>query len=310
MKLDRRAFVNFATPFTLALASAVRSQVLEERGGFDERQFPLVRQKLLDLVNEERNGLGLRRLQLDDLAGKVGDAHANDMLRGDFLSHWGSDGRNAFLRYSFAGGIDALMENVASAEHIQSLAPNSVIEDFLDMHRDMMAELPPNDGHRRAIVNPFHTHVGFGLAYRGHTLRLDELYLGRYLQIDPITQKLKRGGKIMLTGRLLNIRHFLHEVAVYYQPLPTPPDIEWLRTRRSLSLPDENILLRPKAPDGTFYTDGSRGDFECRDGRFRVPVRFFHREPGVYTILFWIRRVPTDNPFPAAQVCLRVDLIQ
>ena len=278
-----------------------------ERGGFDERQYPLLRQKLLDLLNEERSTLGLSQLKIDELACTVGNAHATDMVNGEFLSHWSSDGRNAYERYTFAGGTDALMENVASAEHIHSLAPNSVIEDFLDMHRTMMSEQPPNDGHRRTIINPFHTHVGFGLAYLGHSLRLDELYLARYLQLDPPPQRSKPNAKIMLTGRLLNIRHFLHEVAVYYQPLPAPPDITWLRTPRSLSLPEERVMLRPKAPGNTTYTDGSRGDFEWGDGRFRVPVRMFSKDPGIYTIQFWIRRVPTDTPFQGAQVCVRVE---
>ena len=171
----------------------------------------------------------------------------------------------------------------------------------------MMSEVPPNDGHRRTIVNPHHTHVGFGLAYLGHSLRLDELYLARYLQIDRAPQKLKPNVGIVVTGRLLNARHFLHEVDVYYQPLPAAPDAAWLRTPRSLSLPDERVTLRPKAPAGTFYTDGSPGDFESADGRFRVPVKMAHKAAGIYTVVFWIQRAPTDTPFAAAQICVRAE---
>ncbi|HYX31110.1 MAG TPA: CAP domain-containing protein [Pyrinomonadaceae bacterium] len=307
MKLERRTFVTLATPFVLSLVAKSQTPNIAERGGFDERQYSLVRQKLLDLLNEERDSLGLSQLKIDELACAVGNAHATDMVDGEFISHWGRDGRNAYERYTFAGGTDALMENVGSAVNIHSLAPDAVIEDFLDVHRAMMSEVPPNDGHRRTIINPYHTHVGFGLAYRGHNVKLDELYLARYLHIDPPPEKSKPNAQIMLTGRLLNIRHFLHEVDVYYQPLPAPPDITWLRTPRSLSLPEERVMLRPKAPEGMTYTDGSRGDFESADGRFRVPVRMFHKDPGIYTIQFWMRRVPTDTPFPGAQVCVRVE---
>ena len=278
-----------------------------ERGGFDERQFPLVRERLLKLVNDERSAAGLNRLELDELACTVGNNHAGDMVRGQFLSHWGSDGHTAYHRYSFAGGTDALLENVGSADNIQSLAPNSVIQDFLDMHHAMMNEVKPDDGHRRTILNPNNTHVGFGLAFQGRSLRLDELYLARYVQVGPVPRQAKPKETIILTGHLLDARHSLHEVDVCYEPLPKPPEITWLRTKRSLSLPDEYGVLKPKAPAGTSYTDGSLGDFDWGGGRFRVAANFFRSAPGIYTIVFWISRHSTENPFPAAEICVRVE---
>ncbi|PYS73104.1 MAG: hypothetical protein DMF73_06605 [Acidobacteria bacterium] len=85
--MDRRSFLSSAAPLLLALPSFARGQTLIERGGFDEQQFPLVREKLLNLLNDERSAAGLSRLQLDDLACKVATDHANDMIRGQFLSH-------------------------------------------------------------------------------------------------------------------------------------------------------------------------------------------------------------------------------
>jgi uncharacterized protein YkwD len=304
LTINRRSFLQAAAPLVLALPSLARAQTLIERGGFDDKQFPLVREKLLNLLNEERVQAGLNRLELDDLACTVASAHAQDMIRGQFLSHWGSDGRKAYHRYTFAGGTDALQENVGSAESINSLAPNSVIKDFLDMHQSMTNEVPPNDGHRRTILNPYHTHVGFGLAFQGHSLRLDELYLARYAQIDAVPREAKPKSTIVITGQLLNPKHFLHEVDVFYEPLPAPPEMAWLRTPRSLSLPDEYVVLRPKAPAGTTYVDGKLGDYDWVGGKFRVPVTLFRDEPGIYTVLFWIRRVPADKGFPVAQVCI------
>ena len=78
LKTDRRSFIGLATPLAWSLVSAVRAQTVVERGGFDERQFPLVRQKLLDLLNGERTNLRLNQLQLDQLACDVG----NDDERG------------------------------------------------------------------------------------------------------------------------------------------------------------------------------------------------------------------------------------
>jgi hypothetical protein len=303
--VDRRAFLKTAAPFALGLGAIARGQIPIERGRFTEDQIPLVREQLLRLVNAERSQAGLTQLELDDLACKVASEHAQDLIRGRFLSHWGTDGRKPYHRYSFAGGTDAVQENVASAENIQSLTPTRVATDFKDMHSAMHSEVPPNDGHRRTILDAHHTHVGFGIGFQGHSLRLDELYLARYSHIDPIPRRAKSKATIVLTGHLLNPKHFLHEVDVFYEPLPAPPDVAWLRTLRSVSLPDVFVHLRPKAPLGTTYTDGTTGDYEWnRNGKFRVPVKLFKADPGIYTVVFWIRTVPADKGFPGAEICI------
>lgn len=306
--IARRTFLKTAAPFALGLGVVARGQIPVERGRFNEDQIPLVREQLLKLVNGERSRAGLTTLELDDLACSVANEHALDLIRGRFLSHWGTDGRKPYHRYSFAGGTDAVQENVAYAENIQSLAATSVASDFNDMHSTMHGEVPPNDGHRRTILDPYHTHVGFGIGFQGHSLTLDELYLARYLHIDPVPRQAKSKATVVLTGRLLNPKHFLHEVDVFYEPLPAPPDLAWLRTLRSVSLPDVYVHLRPRAPNGTTYTDGTIGDYEWnRDGKFRVPAKLFKKEPGIYTIVFWIRRVPADKAFPGAEVCILSD---
>lgn len=306
--IDRRTFLKRAAPLALGLRATVRTQTLIERGRFNEGQIPLVQEQLLGLVNAERSQAGLTRLELDDLACKVASEHSRDLIRGRFLSHWGTDGRKPYHRYSFAGGIDAVQENVSAAEDIQSLAATNVAGDFFDMHRTMLNEVPPNDGHRRTILDPRHTHVGFGLGFQGRSLRLDELYLARYLHINPIPRRAKSRATIVLTGNLLNPGHFLHEVDVFYEPLPAPPDAGWFQTLRSVSLPDVYVPLRPKAPPGTTYADGTSGDYEWRrDGRFRVPAKLFKTEPGIYTVVFWIRTVPADKAFPGAEICIRSD---
>jgi uncharacterized protein YkwD len=302
---NRRSFLKAAAPLALSITTISRAQSPVERGRFNDDDLPLVYDRLLKLVNEERAQAGLNQLERDDLASRIASDHARDMLRGRFVSHWGSDGRKPYHRYSFAGGIDAVQENISAAENIQSLTPNAVIGDFVDMHVSMIQEVPPNDGHRRTILDPRHTHVGFGLAYEGHTLRLDQLYLARYLRIDDFPRKVTLNKRVVLTGRLLNSKHFLHEVDVFYEPLPTPPDSAWLQIPRSVRLPDDFVRLRPKAPDGAAYADGGKGDYEwSRDGKFKVPAKFFKGAPGIYTIVFFIRTEPSDKAFPGAEVCI------
>jgi hypothetical protein len=294
-----------AAPLALSLCSTARGQILIERGRFGEGDIQPARELLLMQINAERTTAGLNQLALDDLANKVASEHALDMVKGGYLSHWGRDGRKFYHRYSFAGGVDAAQENASAAEYIQSLTPTAVKQDLRDMHASMFEETPPYDGHRQTILFPYHTHVGFGIALQGHSLRLDELYLARYLHIDPVIRRAKPRSTVNVTGRLLNLGHFLNQVDVFYEPLPRPPELEWLRTARPVSLPDEYKTLRPRAPAGTKYTDGSKGEYEWRpNGTFTVPVRMFRNEPGIYTLVFWVRRVPADKGFPGAEICI------
>ena len=305
--ISRRSFIKAAAPFALGLSTIARGQMPVERGRFSEEDVPLAREHLMKLLNEERTHLGLSGLELDDVACKVATAHALDMITGGFLSHWGTDGRKPYHRYSFAGGIDATQENVGLDNNIESVTPNNVMRELADIHTSMYLEKPPHDGHRRAIVFPQHTHVGFGMALQDHNLRLVELYVSRYLRLDTFPRHAKRKTTVVLTGKLLNAKHFLHEVDVCYERLPAPPDAAWLRMPRPYGLPDDFLVLRPKTPMGTFYTDRTTGDYEWEGGKFRVPARLYKDAPGIYTIVFWIRRVPDEKAFPVTGICIMSD---
>lgn len=304
-RLTRRSFVKATVVAGLGLRVVGRSQEIVERGAFSKNDIPYACDGLLKLLNEERRSAGLNALEMDALASKVAADHADDMATGRFISHWGRNGRKPFHRYSFAGGTDAVQENAASAEDIESLTVTGVLNDLRDMHQSMLNETPPHDGHRKTILDPYHTHVGFGIALNGRSLRLDELYLARYVRLAPFMNISKPKSNVLLEGRLLNPQHFLNQVDVFYEPLPTPPSVDFLNTPKSVSLPDEHKTLRPRVPPGTRYTDGSSGDFEWgRDGKFKVKVKMFRDEPGIYTALFWVRRMPTDKGFPGAEVCI------
>jgi hypothetical protein len=297
--IDRRSFLKAATPFALGLGAIGRGQVPIERGQFNENDIPLAREQLLGMVNTERARAGLNRLALDDLACKVANDHAQDMAAGQFLSHWGSDGRKPYHRYSFAGGTDAVQENASSADGLQSVTSNAVMKTLHDMHQAMIDEKPPNNGHGLTILFPQHTHVGFGIARRGPSLRLDELYIARYVELDPIPCQAKPGASVSVSGKILNRKYVLTGADVYYQPLPSPPAIEWLREARSYGMPDLSERLFPRLPDPNFYIDGSTGTIEADStGRFRVGIGL-SKKPGINTIMVWLKRRRDRHTVPS-----------
>ena len=305
--ISRRSFLGTAVPIALGLHAIVRAQVPIERGRFSEDDVPLARAQLLRMVNEERSQAGLGKLELDELACNVASDHALDMAKGEFLSHWGSDGRKPYHRYSFAGGTNAVQENASAADNIQSLAPTGVLKDLHDMHLSMLNEKPPNDGHRRTILFPVHTHVGFGIALQGFHLRLAELYVAKYVRVDPIPQRVKPKQSVLFSGRVLNPENALAGVEIYYEPLPTPPQIEWLRVARSYGMPDERESFHPRLPAGLHYTDGTKGEIEMlAGGNFRVHSPL-SKIPGINTIMVWLSKGENGVPFPASQICVFVE---
>jgi len=305
--IDRRTFLKGAAPLAIGLRAMARGQSPSERGPFGEEDIPAARQQLLIQVNAERAHAGLSLLELDDLAGKVANEHARDMVGGEFLSHWGSDGRKPYHRYSFAGGTDALQENVSSAENIQSIDRAGVLKDLYEMHQSMFDETPPDDGHRKTILFPRNTHVGFGIARQGSRLRLDELYLSRYVEMDPVPRQVKTKTGVLLSGKMLNRNYLLNGIEMFYEPLPSPPAIEWLRKPRSYGMPEVDQRFLPRLPEPYFYSDGGNGSIAIDSTRrFRVRVGL-SKKPGINTLIVWLKAGPNGTAFPATQLCIRVE---
>ena len=104
-------------------------------------------QKMLTLVNAERNKLGIKSLVWDEKLAQVGRAHSKDMFERGYFSHYSPEGKDvgdrltqAQISYNYAG------ENLA-------LAP-----DVIRAHDGLMN----SPGHRRNILDPAFNKIGIG----------------------------------------------------------------------------------------------------------------------------------------------------
>ena len=53
------------------------------------------------------------------------------------------------------------------------------------------------------------------------------------------------------------------------------------------------------------YADRAAGVIEMSlSGRFSPPIRLTKSEPGIYTIVTWLRRGDEPKAFPATEVCI------
>jgi hypothetical protein len=149
--------------------------------------------------------------------------------------------------------------------------------------------------------------VGFGLAVDDLRLRIVELFVARFVEISPLQRKAKPRSSFELSGRLINAEHALHGIEVFYEPLPQPPGVDWLRSSGPYSLPSVSVILRPKLPDNMRYRDGTPGVIDWDGKNFRTAVTLFKDEPGIYTIVCWVRKTKTESAFTATHICVRAE---
>ena len=148
-------------------------------GPYAER-FPEAKARLLERLNRERRAAGAPALAYDLLGASVGDAFSLDAATSRSSGHWDTAGRPPYLRWALAGGVDYHGENFSALTRTGADVDESEVSRLLlDAHAQMMAERPPDDGHRRTALDPDWTHVGFGAAAAGGEFRMVEEYSRR-----------------------------------------------------------------------------------------------------------------------------------
>jgi len=104
-------------------------------------------QKMFNLVNAERQKLGIAALKWNEKLAQVGRAHTRDMFERGYFSHYSPEGKDvgdrlieAGINYGYAGENLALAPNVDRA------------------HTGLMN----SEGHRRNILDPAFKEIGIG----------------------------------------------------------------------------------------------------------------------------------------------------
>ena len=112
--------------------------------------------RILELVNSERNSRGLNGLTRNSKLDAAATVHADDMRTNGFFSHTGSDGGSVSERATAAGyAWTSIGENIAQGD----LTPEAVMDLWMN-----------SDGHRANILNDTFTELGVGINDSGSTL--------------------------------------------------------------------------------------------------------------------------------------------
>lgn len=172
------------------------------------------RRYMIELVNRDRTSMGLAPVELDEGAPtKAGQGHAEDMAAHGFLGHWGTDGSVPEQRHTDAGGADMVLENAScfTDERARTLDPDPRIDPRNVERTEAMFfhEQPPNDGHRRNILNPIHNKLGVGVAQPLATATeipspcFAQEFVDAYGTYARIPRTVRIGGVVRIKGTLV-----------------------------------------------------------------------------------------------------------
>ncbi len=251
-------------------------------------------------INAARRAIGVDPLEYDGLLQRVGDAHCRILIEEGGDGHFSRSGVPPYLRYFLAGGHGFHRENIGSTSStapVEDAEMGEVLRRGVDA---MLAELPPQDGHRRSLLDPWATHIGVGLARQGGQVRMaheiatevTEAWLAPPVAAPPRTVA-------TLAGRLAS--PWRAEAAeVLWEELPHPLSDEQAAAIRSYGYPPRRWMAVANRPVPEGSGQGLPEPFTAdRHGNFSFRWTTGPHE-GVEIVLIWARYGANAEMIPVA----------
>lgn len=264
---------------------------------FSTEDYEFAQRYTLLRINQERTRAGVSRVDLDPLASHAAKLHAEDMLDGEYLSHWDRQGLMPSRRYNLLGGYDSVGENVYY-QH----GPTMSLEDQLNL---MMDTLMDSAGHRKTILDPSYTYVGLGFALNSSGT---EFYASQEFIVRiggefscPLTARV--GDTVEFSGRFDQNRYDLEHVVASYTDPPQPRERSWLMRTGSYQIggkpfagysPDRNLRFQGMETYYSITVDPQSGRFRCQ------AVLNYKNRPGMYYLTLWLREKASGQSVMAA----------
>ena len=255
---------------------------------------PSLQRLMLELINTDRRAEGLNPVAWDTQSAQIGAAHAQEMATSDYLSHWNLQGYGPDVRYSLSGGSDAVMENVYLYEYRFDDGRAAPIADWPQVIRAAHASLMESPGHRANILDPFHTHVGIGIAYNATTgnVRIGQDFIIRHVNLDALPRTARLGDSVDLKGTLL-AGASKPVINLAYETFPPTRTVDALRNATELTYQSPAELVSVINPTVT-------------GGQFAARIKLAsERGAGLYHIRLWITTSHDGNVL-AADVIIKV----
>jgi len=268
---------NFCQFLLFLLMSAAVSPCFAAEG--EQEKFlslQQAREYMVTLINRDRQSHGLAPVILDQVASQAGQVHTDDMVLTNHGGHYDTDGKKPWQRYTQSGGTGYVSENAFwwpgrsyegdtefDADKAQELLnkPNKQFalhpvqtfkkSDIDEAESAYYNEKPPNDGHRKNILDPIHNGVGiaFSLASNGLEYRFanTQEFTDNYGQFDKLPEDMSRP---FYVGGLLAPGWKVQCVSISWEPPPqpmTPESIDKLESYKHPTKTLQNFFAVPWA---------------------------------------------------------------
>jgi uncharacterized protein YkwD len=264
------------------------------------------RQAVVAQINAAREEAGLPALRYDSLLERVGDAHCAILLAEGGDGHFSRSGVPPYLRWLLAGGHGFHVENVGAYSTTAKIGTPQLGGILALSVTGMLDEVPPADGHRRALLDPWVTHIGVGLAWRDGTVRMTHEMATEVTSAwtAPPEVTLPRT-KVQLSGRLP--KPWVPAAAeLLWEELPHTLTDAQLRAIRSYAYPPRRAMVYANRPVSGGATSGPHGGWDV-GGPVATPFEtdrrgnFWYRwttgsQDGVEIVLLWGRH-GRDGPY-------------
>ena len=209
---------------------------------------------MLGLINQYRLDAGLEEVSLG--ANGAAQAHAEDMLRNCFSSHWNLQGLSPGARYAFAGGYQNNQEIVSGSDYCAGPLDGYRPIDLIREVQKAIRVFRDSPGHWEVILKPSAYYVNIGLAWDTYNFRTALQFEGDH--IEYITEPTLEGDTLTLAGTLRNgaMVYGSKDLDIYlgYRPGPTTLTRGQLARTYGTTLPMRAVRVRPPPAPGNSYS--------------------------------------------------------
>jgi uncharacterized protein YkwD len=270
----------------------------------DGRPFDPVKLAVFNRINRDREAEGLPAVLWDDAASRVSDGYCTSQILEGTSGHFLKNGVPPYARTSFAGVFGMQYENSVTWRTTAPAFEESVTDLALESHAGMLAERPPDDGHRRTILDPAATHVGVGYAILGGSFRMAQEFLTRHLawvrlEGSPGRPVIDVRG-VPVAGRRLQF------VTAGWEPAPTPLTRVEASGRTSYSYPPAILGFVPEG-NVTLKIAGTTTHDRIRSSGPEFSFRFTPDRPGLWTFEFYTIAAREVRPTPGGAITVWFD---
>ena len=304
MTLARIAAIAAAATFGCALVAkpaktspfAIRQPPIPISESYPEAQQPKdpVKKAIFDRINEDRRKASLLPVAWDERASAVADRFCAAQIEERTHGHFLMNAIPPYARTAFDGIFGMQAENAVTWRTTAPRFEESAESLALSGHASMMAEVAPNDGHRRTILDPEATHVGVGYAVEKGDFRMAQEFLTRRLQTMSLEPSHEDPGTIVFRGRTLEGRRVAF-VTIAHEPPPRPLPRSVVNAREFYVYPTPALSYTPSGDKSFRVVDTVTEDrirFEANRG---FSFRFTPTSAGLWTFVIY---TSGDGPRP------------